>query len=252
MATHSSVLAWEIPGTGEPGGLPSMGLRESDTTEWLHFTFIYTHTHTHTDIYVCACVNVCVCITESLCCTSESNTLQIHYVLRCPVLCGPVDYSLQGLSVQGILQARILEWIAVPSSKGSSQPRDWVHVSKSPALADRLFTASTTWEAYLLQLKKKNYLRENLSLKKNNPFNLQSYLLIYKNRKLTAKKHIAPRDGIVSNNLQMWTGMKMNKDRHSGKWRKEPQKSSGQEIACSNWEENSSLIKEFQDRKSVV
>ena len=34
MATHSSVLAWRIPGTGEPGGLPSMeSHRESDTTE---------------------------------------------------------------------------------------------------------------------------------------------------------------------------------------------------------------------------
>ena len=33
MATHSSVLAWRIPGTGEPGGLPSMESQESDTTE---------------------------------------------------------------------------------------------------------------------------------------------------------------------------------------------------------------------------
>ena len=33
MATHSSVLAWRIPGTGEPGGLPFMGSRESDTIE---------------------------------------------------------------------------------------------------------------------------------------------------------------------------------------------------------------------------
>ena len=33
MATHSSVLAWRIPGTGEPGRLPSMGHTESDTTE---------------------------------------------------------------------------------------------------------------------------------------------------------------------------------------------------------------------------
>ena len=33
MATHSSVLAWRIPGTGEPGGLPSVGHTESDTTE---------------------------------------------------------------------------------------------------------------------------------------------------------------------------------------------------------------------------
>ena len=33
MATHSSVLAWRIPGTGEPDGLASMGCTESDTTE---------------------------------------------------------------------------------------------------------------------------------------------------------------------------------------------------------------------------
>ena len=33
MATHPSVLAWRIPGTGEPGGLASMGSTESDTTE---------------------------------------------------------------------------------------------------------------------------------------------------------------------------------------------------------------------------
>ena len=33
MATHSSVLAWRTPGTGKPGGLPSLGHTESDTTE---------------------------------------------------------------------------------------------------------------------------------------------------------------------------------------------------------------------------
>ena len=33
MATHSSILAWRIPWTEEPGGLPSQGLKESDTTE---------------------------------------------------------------------------------------------------------------------------------------------------------------------------------------------------------------------------
>ena len=37
MATHSSVHAWRIPGTGKPGGLQSMGLLKSDTIERLHF-----------------------------------------------------------------------------------------------------------------------------------------------------------------------------------------------------------------------
>ena len=49
--------------------------------------------------------------------------------------------------------ARILEWSAMPSSRGSSQPKDWTHISKSPALAARFFTTSTTWEAHsILQL----------------------------------------------------------------------------------------------------
>ena len=38
MATHSSILAWRIPWTEEPGGLQSLGSLESDTTERLHFT----------------------------------------------------------------------------------------------------------------------------------------------------------------------------------------------------------------------
>ena len=43
-------------------------------------------------------------------------------------LCDPMDGSPPGSSVHGILQARILEWVALPSSRGSSQPRDetWV------------------------------------------------------------------------------------------------------------------------------
>ena len=39
-------------------------------------------------------------------------------------LCDPMDFSLLGSSVHGLLQARILEWVAMPSSKRSSPPRD--------------------------------------------------------------------------------------------------------------------------------
>ena len=41
----------------------------------------------------------------------------------------PMDYGLLGNSVHGILQARILEWVAIPFSRGSFQPRDQTHVS---------------------------------------------------------------------------------------------------------------------------
>ena len=41
----------------------------------------------------------------------------------------PIDYSPLGSSIHGILQARILEWVAMPSSRGSPQPRDQTQVS---------------------------------------------------------------------------------------------------------------------------
>ena len=47
----------------------------------------------------------------------------------CPILCDPVDYSPSGSSVRGILQAGILEWVVMPSSRGSSPPRDLNHIS---------------------------------------------------------------------------------------------------------------------------
>ena len=61
----------------------------------------------------------------------------------CLTLCGPMDYSTTGFSVSGILQARILEWVAVPLSKGSSQPRDQPWVSH---IAGRFFTFWATKE----------------------------------------------------------------------------------------------------------
>ena len=47
----------------------------------------------------------------------------------CPVLCDPMDCSLPDLSVHGILQARILEWVPRLSSRGSSQPNDQTRIS---------------------------------------------------------------------------------------------------------------------------
>ena len=70
MATHSSILAWEIPWTVEPGGLQS---------------------------------------------ENESEVGQ-----SCPILCDPMDCSLPGSSVHGIFQARVLEWVAISFSRGSS------------------------------------------------------------------------------------------------------------------------------------
>ena len=47
----------------------------------------------------------------------------------CPSLCDPMDYNMPSSSVHGIVQGRILEWVAMPSSRGASQPRDGTRVS---------------------------------------------------------------------------------------------------------------------------
>ena len=62
----------------------------------------------------------------------------------CLTLCDPVDCSPPGSSVHGILQAGILEWVAVPSPRGSSLPRDQTHVSCVSCTAGGFFA---TWEA---------------------------------------------------------------------------------------------------------
>ena len=60
-----------------------------------------------------------------------------------------MDCSWPGCSVHGILQARILEWITMYPSRGSSQPRVWTHIFQSPALAGGFFTSGTTWEVFI-------------------------------------------------------------------------------------------------------
>ena len=63
----------------------------------------------------------------------------------CPTLCDPIDYSPPGSSVHGILQARILEWAAIPFSRGYSQPRDQTRISYNSCLGG-FFTTNATWK----------------------------------------------------------------------------------------------------------
>ena len=90
---------------------------------------------------------------HSLCCTAGSHPLPIMCVRLCVsvsvtqsclTLCDCMDCSPPGSSVHGVLQARILEWVAIPFSRGSSQPRDWMQAS---SVAGRWFTSWATREA---------------------------------------------------------------------------------------------------------
>ena len=79
-------------------------------------------------MYMCTRVCVCMC----------AKSLQL-----CLTLCDPMDCSLPGSSVHGILQARVLGWVSKPSSRGSSPPMDQTCVSYGT-----FFTTSATWEAH--------------------------------------------------------------------------------------------------------
>ena len=115
MATHSSVLAWRIPGMGEPGGLPSMRSHRVG--------------HDWSDLAAAAGPNRCPMY-------SRYKWVPRAVVFRCWVqlFCDSMRYSPAGSSVHRISQARILEWVSMPSSRGSSHPRDQ---TLSPAL-DRI------------------------------------------------------------------------------------------------------------------
>ena len=72
--------------------------------------------------------------------------VQAKSLQSCPI-CDPMDCSPPGSSVHGILQAGILEWVAIPSPGDLPDPGIEPASLVSPALAGRFFTASTTWEA---------------------------------------------------------------------------------------------------------
>ena len=77
----------------------------------------------------CECVCVCVCVC-------------VRVVQSCPTLCDPMKCSLPGSSVHGILQAKVLEWVATAFSRESSRTRDWAQVSH---IVGRFFTIWTMW-----------------------------------------------------------------------------------------------------------
>ena len=113
MATHSNILAWRIPWTEEPGGLPS------DTTGQLSTLFVH--------VLNCTC----------------TVSLQL-----CPTLFDPMNYSYLGSSVLGIFHSTMMEWVAIPFSRASSWPRDWTQVS---CIAGEFFTDPATREALFVQ-----------------------------------------------------------------------------------------------------
>ena len=78
--------------------------------EWIYVFVWLIPFAVHIKLTILLIGSVCVCVLV---------------IWLCPALCDPMDCSPPGSSVRGILQASVLEWIAIPFSMGSSWPRDW-------------------------------------------------------------------------------------------------------------------------------
>ena len=95
-----------------------------------------------------------------------------------------MDCSPPGSSVYGILQARILEWLAISYSRQSPWPRDWTHVSCVSCIADGCFTAEPPGKTMSYQKKKK----------KHKNFLLKNYLLNFHLKPNPTKVHTSIED----------------------------------------------------------
>ena len=135
MATHSSILAWRIPWTEEPGRLQSIMLQRV-RYDWSNLAHMHKERSDHChDSWE---------ITLNTLEFPDRNVFVIHrgggalVSKSCPTLTIPWTVACPGCSVHRILQARILEWVAISFSRGSSLPRNQTGVS---CIAGRFFTS---------------------------------------------------------------------------------------------------------------
>ena len=151
MATHSSILAWKVPRTEEPSGLQSMGSQRTGhhwvtenpgTDQYLahrkHFMRISSSSPLLLNLWVCA--------------------------QSCPTLCNAMDCNPSGYSVHEIFQARILEWVAISSSRGSSQSRDQTPTFWVSALQAESFTTEPSGKALLLVYQNGQLINHKISM----------------------------------------------------------------------------------------
>ena len=154
MATHSNIFAWEISWSEEPDGLQSWGGKESDmtwaTNTFTFFTFRQRIGLSYINFNLCNKDKGSAILSNAHSCIFrrgnwDSQKVKVLVAQSCPTLCNPMDCSLPSSSVHGILQGRILEWVAIPFFRGSSLPRNWTWVS---CIAGRFFTMWATRESH--------------------------------------------------------------------------------------------------------
>ena len=150
METHSSILAWRIPLTEKPGRLQSIGLHRVRH----HWSNLAPHSNLEL-LHASLCLSQLLWLIQTLVLNYfvliPTNNRWWEYLRHtaaatakslqsCPTLCDPIDGSLPGSPVPGILQARTLEWVAISFSNV------WKWKVKVKSLS-RVRTSATPWTA---------------------------------------------------------------------------------------------------------
>ena len=115
-AVHSNTLAWKIPWTEEPGRLQTMGLQSR--TQLSDFTFTLKVCSEHLIPFKIFPLSFWpgFSFLSWHGCLAAAAAAAAKSLQSCPTLCDPIDGSPLGSSVPGILQARVLEWVAISFS----------------------------------------------------------------------------------------------------------------------------------------
>ena len=149
MAIHSSTLAWKILWMEEPDRLQSTGLQRvrhdwvtSLTPETFRIYYISVSHYDFNALQVISSLFFLFWFSHYVYATPKCP-MWSEVTQSCPTLCDPMDCSLSGSSVHGIFQARVLEWVSISFSRGSSWLRDQTRVSR---IVGRHFTVWATRE----------------------------------------------------------------------------------------------------------
>ena len=169
MATHSSILVWRIPWTEKPGGLQSMGSQwvrhDWETKQQSKGRCFQPLQKASGPDTQCRSRQTPLPLfqgwswgsTRQAADPEEGSNIRplrplyLHGQL-CPALYDCMDCSPQGSSVHGIFQARILEWVAISYSTGSSQPKYQTCVSGVSCIFRWILYHRATWEASVIKV----------------------------------------------------------------------------------------------------
>ena len=103
------------------------------TTVYISHIISYIMYYTFYIVYYVVSLNITSCIIHqdfhAFCFIDKDLHVSVSCSVMSVALCDPMTHSPPGSSVHGILQTKIVEWVAIPSSRGSSWPRDWTQVS---------------------------------------------------------------------------------------------------------------------------